>query len=215
MKAGLAAADTGGMPKLPPMVWGLILFMIACPVLGWMLGQLPGPTPRPERVAAEQVEVAPEAPPSASAPTVEVVDIPEPTQVRAQVETHVEPTAVSSWTSYSGALSESGRNGKPILIDFNAEWCGPCQRMKQSLFDDGQKGKVVQAAVIPVSITDRRREEGRNPSETEDLQQRFQVDAFPTLVVFSPRTGRTMRTQGFGDADRMLQWITEAAKEVQ
>ena len=86
--------------------------------------------------------------------------------------------------------------------------------MKQQVFDDWTRGRMVRSAVIPVSIVDRRREEGRNPSEIESLQQRFEVDAFPTLVVFSPQTGRGMRTKGYGGADETVSWITEAAKAV-
>ena len=84
--------------------------------------------------------------------------------------------------------------------------------MKQQVFEEAGHGEVVQAAVIPVSIVDRVQEDGGNPPEVANLQQRFQVTAFPTLVVFSPGTGRMIKTQGFGDAEETLRWITEAAK---
>ena len=200
------------MAPPPRILWPVVLLLLACPVAGWMLGQVPAHPPA-SRIAAPSTDGPSEAPASASAP--EVIEIPEADPVRQQVETPFAPKPiVSEWTSYSSALSESKTNDKPILIDFNAEWCGPCRRMKQALFDDGDRGRTVQTAVIPVSITDRAREDGRNPDETDELQQRYQVDAFPTLIVFSPRTGRTMKTQGFGDPDQLLQWIQQAAGAV-
>ncbi len=198
------------MAPPPRILWPVVLLILACPLAGWMLGQLPSPKPMADRIAARSEG---EAPSSASAP--EVVEIPEANQVRQQIETPTVPNPIASeWTSYSSALSEAQRNDKPILIDFNAAWCGPCRQMKQTLFDDGDRGRAVQALVIPVSITDRAREDGSNPQETEELQQRYHVDAFPTLIVFSPRTGRTMKTQGFGDPDQMLQWIQQASGAV-
>jgi thiol:disulfide interchange protein len=123
------------------------------------------------------------------------------------------PEIVSQWTTLESALAESRQNGKPVLLDFNAEWCGPCRRMKQDLFD-GSGGRAVQTAVIPVSIVDRAREDGKNPADVEGLQQRYQVGSFPTLVVFNPETGKSLKAVGFADPDRTLQWITAAAQAV-
>jgi thiol:disulfide interchange protein len=121
---------------------------------------------------------------------------------------------LSNWMSYDDAVAESGRTGKPVFIDFSAEWCGPCQRLKREVFEEADSWDALRAAAIPVSIVDRRREDGSNASQTDDLQRRYSVDAFPTLIVFSPRSGRVQRAQGFGDANRTVAWVRESSNSV-
>jgi thiol-disulfide isomerase/thioredoxin len=200
----------------------LLLVLPVCLLIGWLIALAPGPKPpAPQAAVREGGTTVPARlePPVAVAPR---PSHPATTPRRAEpAPARVEQPApssggdvVSQWTTLEGALAESRRNGKPVLIDFNAEWCGPCRRLKQEVFDDWGRGRVVQTAVIPVSIVDRSREEGCNPPETEDLQQRFQVEAFPTLVVFSPANGRAVRTRGYGDPEQTLAWIREAAQAV-
>jgi thiol-disulfide isomerase/thioredoxin len=117
----------------------------------------------------------------------------------------------SEWTTFDDAVRQSRDNGKPVLLDFNAEWCGPCQMLRREVFENAAAGTTVKAAVIPVSLVDRIREKGENPAALEQLQRRFDVQAFPTLVVLAPATGHFARRVGYpGDAET-LRWITETA----
>lgn len=190
--------------------WSLLILPIAAGI-GWGIGLVPtesAPKPTPATATNAQTRVTP--PPSIRVDTAPSI----PATPVQETGSTTQATLVSGWTTYSSAVEESRRTGKPILLDFNAEWCPPCRSMKRQVFDDPGYGRRVQLAVIPVSIMDRQREEGRNSDEVESLMQRYRIEAFPTLVVFSPVTGLSEETRGFGGAEYTAAWIAQAAERV-
>jgi len=211
--------------------WALLAAPVALAV-GWVAGGMPVPVRRaPE--PREAVAPAPRrTPPSAASPievqstlrTVAATPGPEVAVsplVKPDTSTAPEPpppppdprtrAIFSEWTTYDDALRQSRDTGKPVMLDFSADWCPPCQALKRELFDAAAMGTTVKSAVIPVSLVDRMRETGQNPPQIEDLQRRYGIQAFPTLIVFSPATGRSLRLQGYAGATETLRWITEAA----
>jgi thiol-disulfide isomerase/thioredoxin len=191
------------------LMMGCLLALFAIPV-GLFVGSViwehtrwnpPLPPPRPRYLSTSEQAVDPPA----KSP---VVAVQKPARHTPIAHYH------SEWTTYDAAMAESKRTGKPVLIDFSADWCGPCQQLRSQVLEQSALALEIEDMVIPVSIVDRRQEQGFNPEETEHLQVEYAADAFPTLIVVSARTGLMTRTQGFGGPGSTVEWIRESARAV-
>src|SRR3989442_13416907 len=96
------------------------------------------------------------------------------------------PAAGLAWAEIARATAEARRTHKPILYEFGADWCGPCQRMAREVFADEGLARRIGQTFVPVRVLDRQREEGHNPPDVERLENAYRISAFPTLVVAWP-----------------------------
>ncbi|MBI5169754.1 MAG: thioredoxin family protein [Candidatus Eisenbacteria bacterium] len=118
------------------------------------------------------------------------------------------------WVEIAQATNVAKQTGKPVMYDFSADWCQPCQMLKREVFDNPVHAKALEASIVPVKVIDRVQEQGQNPPDIAELQQRFAVDGFPTLVVVDPASGRSVKTVGFMGAEETVAWAKQAANTV-
>ncbi len=69
-------------------------------------------------------------------------------------------------------FSELLKTPEPVLVDFSAEWCGPCKQLKPIL--EQLKSKIGDSAkIIKIDV-----------DKNKALSEQFQIRSVPTLILF-------------------------------
>jgi len=114
------------------------------------------------------------------------------------------------WTPAEGAVAAARRSGKPILYDFTAEWCAPCKMLDRDGWADARVAALVNDSFVAARVVDRTREDGKNAPWIDELQQRYRVNAFPTLVVAAPDGREIAIAQGFNGKTKLIAFLEGA-----
>lgn len=101
------------------------------------------------------------------------------------------------WVGIDEGLRRAQATGKPVLIDFTAEWCQPCHVLDAEVFQNEQLAKKINERFVAVRVTDRQQEEGSNTPRVAQLQERFAVKGFPTVVIAGADLVELARMEGF------------------
>jgi thiol-disulfide isomerase/thioredoxin len=110
-------------------------------------------------------------------------------------------------------LEQQKAQGKPILYDFTAAWCPPCHRLDAEGLSDPQIASLISSAYQLSRVVDRRREEGKNPAAIDELEGRYSVSGFPTLVVATPDGRPIARLVGYPGRNSLLHFLRESSRK--
>ncbi|TDQ32755.1 thioredoxin [Zeaxanthinibacter enoshimensis] len=86
---------------------------------------------------------------------------------------------------------------QPVLVDFYADWCGPC-KMLAPILQDVAKEMAGKARILKIDV-----------DKNQELASRFQVRGVPTMILF--RRGEILwRTSGVLDKKAIVDKINNA-----
>jgi thiol-disulfide isomerase/thioredoxin len=113
------------------------------------------------------------------------------------------------WEEASRVAAAARSGKKPLLYDFTAAWCPPCHHLDQEGWANPQIASLVSRGYAPARIVDRQREDGRNSAEIDELQRRYRIEAFPTLVIASADGIEIARTEGWRGTAFLRRFLEE------
>lgn len=98
--------------------------------------------------------------------------------------------------------------GKPVMLDFYADWCVSCKEMEAFTFADAKvKEKLGGMLLLQVDVT-------ANTEQHKELLKRFSLFGPPGIIFFDTRGAeiRGLRVIGYQKADRFLVVLERAGK---
>jgi thiol:disulfide interchange protein DsbD len=124
----------------------------------------------------------------------------------AYISKHLKFQRIKTVTDLNTVLATSQSAGKPVMLDFYADWCTYCLKMEDYTFSDpGVQAALAGVTLIQADVT-------ANDAEDLALLNHFNLFAPPAILFFGTdgQERRDYRLVGFMDADAFLAYLQDA-----
>ena len=123
-------------------------------------------------------------------------------------DSHLEFQKFSTVAEMTALLADAQSIGRPVMVDFFAEWCVACYDFEDYTFKD----RSVQALLKQKRVLLLQADVTENNAEDRALMNRYQVLGLPTILFFDANGQELtkLRTTGFEEADVFLKRLQAA-----
>ena len=110
------------------------------------------------------------------------------------------PQEIKWEENFEAAMQKARAENKPIMIDFYADWCGPCKDMDARVYPE--RNVIAQSQNwITVKV---------NGEKRPDVMQSYGISGYPTLLFAQSNGKPVVSTTGYLDAPQLVQQMQDA-----
>jgi len=120
------------------------------------------------------------------------------------------PTQVGWLTNYDKAIEQAKTEKKLVLADFTgSDWCGYCIKLKREVLDTPafKQWAGPRVVLLELDFPRRKPQSAQIKQQNQQLQARYGVKGFPTVVFITPDGKEAGRIVGFSEAEK---WTNQA-----
>lgn len=108
--------------------------------------------------------------------------------------------------TFEAEVIDRSKQGQPVLVDFTADWCGPCKLVEPLLADLDDQGAVKVVKAKP---------EHTSTFRTWLVEQgsKYGISGLPTIILFEKGAPAKVHMGSF-DAKKLAAFVGDAAKQM-
>jgi len=105
----------------------------------------------------------------------------------------------TKWYKYEAGMEEASSTGKPMILEFYADWCSPCIAMEEGTYPDPRViSEMKDFIAIKVDTQVR-----------IDVESKYHIAYYPTIVFLNAKGDEISRHVGYLGPEDMVKTINE------
>lgn len=103
----------------------------------------------------------------------------------------------------AAAQKEAQASSKLVMIDFKAEWCGPCKMLDRTTWKDENVISSVKSKAVAVKV---------DVDDNRELASKYSIRSLPTVIFTDGDGNEISRFIGYRDAEGFLKEFSKLGK---